>query len=554
MTTADLLITPDPISENIVDFARNSASVLIVPKAVAKKTLNSFYGANAGRLRHFSSDDELSRETYKIRELNGSTWLQRTQYALSKLFGGISLGSDEYQASITWGATQSRFAVRDDSIGQLVRLDEDNLSASTLAKYFDLYSALPAEHRPIFVIEAHDTGSTINERTKQVSEEFGFVSLSGKEKLQELIIARAPAESFPELLEQYSENSFTPGSRVELINGENPIFDGLGFHQELAAKLIHLRSIANVKGKFATIGPAKSLSLSLEDIAKNEVRSNEQQIALATKVFSNLWLLYCMEGPRELWDNTMAIASSLNDPLMQAHCFRMINTVEPHGSFSDQCSRKAAAVFHDNEIHDFASYCMNNAFVGKFYSDESVAKEFSDLAFASNETIEGFLGVALIMNNAGVAHLVDGQHAEAIEWFKRAAAQPSSKLHLLTIKINLAIALFLEGEDTSDAELIKLARSVIRQIEPQYKYQIANMLLNLKLLAQNRKNLREQIGLMLIETGLLDDDVVKKDHSTLGALAARVELLDFDVQPGFGRRADFILRHGFVPIIHHAWL
>lgn len=554
MTTVELLKTPDPISQNIIEFARNSASVLVVPKSVAKKTLRDFYEANSTRLRHFANDEDLSRETYKIRELNGSTWLQRTQYAISKLFGGISIGSDDYQASITWGATQSRFAVRDDSIGQLVRLDEDNLSASTLAKYFDLYSGLPVEHRPVFIIETHDTGSKINDRTSQVSDDFGFVSLNGKEKLEELIVARAPSQSLPELLEQYSLNSFSPGSRILLDNGNNPIFDGLAFHQKLAAKLIHLRSIANVKGKFSTIGPAKNLSSNLENIAKLESRHNEQKIALATKVFSNLWLLYCMEGPRDLWDNTMAIASSLDDKLMQAHCFRMINTVERHGAFSDQCSRQAAKIFHENELEDFASYCMNNALVGGFYTNKSVAQDFADLAFASSETIDGFLGVALIMNNAGVAHLIEGKYAQSIEWFKRAASQPSTTLHLMTIKINLAIALFLEGENTSDEELLKMARVVTRQIEPEYKYQIANMLMNLQFLAQGRRELEEQIGLLLIGTGLLDDDVVRTNHSTLESLATKLNFIKAETSVGIGRRAEFIERFGFVPIIHHAWL
>lgn len=128
MTTADLIATPDPISENIVDFARSSAHSA---EGSCEEYPENFYGANASRLRHFSNDDELSRETYKIWELDGSKWLQRNQYPLSKLFDGISLGSDGYQANISWGATQSRFAIRYGSIGQLVRLDENNLSPST---------------------------------------------------------------------------------------------------------------------------------------------------------------------------------------------------------------------------------------------------------------------------------------------------------------------------------------------------------------------------------------------------------------------------------------
>lgn len=546
--------TPDDISRALLSRAREEAEILLIPRSLSRKRMSIFYEQNLNRLRHFSSEKELSKELGRVREMNGSTPTERVRYAVGKIFGGIAIGSSDYQMSISVAGNQSRFAVRDDSINQIVRISENEIRADTLGKYFDAYSGLPREQRPVFIIETHDDGSRIDSRIANVSDEFNFARFSPEKTLESHIVQRTPSKSLSELIDQYTNNSFSSPARLTVDELEDDIVLDRTLHEELAARLLHLRSLANERGKFATVDAAKALSVRLEELSQKPLSPNEQRIALATKVFSNLWMLYCMESPRDLFDNAMAIAKTLDDELMQSHCIRLINTVEKHGSMTDQLLHRAARTFFEHELYDFANFCLNNAYVGKFYSYEPIASEFADVTLASAESIDGFLGRTIMINNVGVAYLIEGNILAATDWFEKATKQPAAPIHTLGAQVNLAIARYLEGDDAECAELNRIARKAVRQLDPRYKYQIANMLLNLAVLAQRSSTSNDEIVDLLSSTGLLRDTVVTTDHTTLAYLANNLWPSAAVTSPGTGRRADFIARHGLVPIFHHAWL
>tara|TARA_R110002012_G_scaffold7936_2_gene36753 strand:- start:153206 stop:153724 length:519 start_codon:yes stop_codon:yes gene_type:complete len=164
MMPAGAIVPPDNLSRELVSRARSSADVLLIPKALSRTRLAQFFDENVARLRHLNSEKELSRELHKILEMNGSTTFERVRYAVGKIFGGIAIGPEEYQTQISIAGSHSRFAVRDDSINQVVRISENEVDPRTPGKYLDAYTALPEEQRPLFIIETHDEGSLIDER------------------------------------------------------------------------------------------------------------------------------------------------------------------------------------------------------------------------------------------------------------------------------------------------------------------------------------------------------------------------------------------------------
>ncbi|MGE3370829.1 MAG: hypothetical protein AB7I79_18880 [Rhizobiaceae bacterium] len=485
--------------------------------------------------------------------MNGSTTFERVRYAVGKIFGGIVIGPEEYQTQISIAGNHSRFAVRDDSINQVVRISENEVNPRTLGKYLDAYTALPEEQRPLFIIETHDEGSSIDERISRAPDEMNFTRFRPDAVLEKHIVERLPSASIEELVDQYAENSFSAVSRLSVRQFENAIVRDASLHEELAARLFHVRSIANERGKFATTMAAKALSSRLDNVAADRLSDADQRIALASKILSNLWLLYCEESPRLLFDNAMAIAKSLDDELMQAHCIRLINTIEPHGTMTDQMLHRAAKTFHEHELFDFSNFCLNNAYVGKFYTDETIAGAFADLTTASAESIDGFLGRAIMINNVGVAYMIEGDFENACYWFSKVPKEPATPLHSISAEVNLAITQFVDGCDPNGGHLLRLARKTVRQIERNYRYQTANLLLNILRLASGRPE-EGEIHKLVSEAGVFDDPVVTTDHGTLARL---VRVASGDTQlsgVGPGRRARFVEKYGLVPIFHHAWL
>lgn len=550
---AGAIVTPDKLSAELVNRARSSSDVLLIPKSLSRTRLSRFFDENVSRLRHLNSEKELSRELHKILEMNGSTTFERVRYAVGKIFGGIVIGPEEYQTQISIAGNHSRFAVRDDSINQVVRISENEVNPRTLGKYLDAYTALPEEQRPLFIIETHDEGSSIDERISRAPDEMNFTRFRPDAVLEKHIVERLPSASIEELVDQYAENSFSAVSRLSVRQFENAIVRDASLHEELAARLFHVRSIANERGKFATTMAAKALSSRLDNVAADRLSDADQRIALASKILSNLWLLYCEESPRLLFDNAMAIAKSLDDELMQAHCIRLINTIEPHGTMTDQMLHRAAKTFHEHELFDFSNFCLNNAYVGKFYTDETIAGAFADLTTASAESIDGFLGRAIMINNVGVAYMIEGDFENACYWFSKVPKEPATPLHSISAEVNLAITQFVDGCDPNGGHLLRLARKTVRQIERNYRYQTANLLLNILRLASGRPE-EGEIHKLVSEAGVFDDPVVTTDHGTLARL---VRVASGDTQlsgVGPGRRARFVEKYGLVPIFHHAWL
>lgn len=553
MMSAETIATPDDLSKEFVKRARASADVLLIPKTLSRTRFAQFFNENLARLRHLNSEEELSRELRKILEMNGSTTFERVRYAIGKVFGGIALGPEEYQTQISIAGNQSRFAIRNDSINQVVRISENEVNPRTLGKYLDAYTALPEEQRPLFIIETHDEGSSIDERISRAPDEMNFMRFRPDAVLENHIVERLPSASMVELVDQYAENSFSAVSRLSVRQIENAIVMDASLHEELAARLFHVRSIANERGKFATTEAARALSNRLNGMATDQLSESDQRIALASKILSNLWLLYCEEGPRILFDNAMAIAKSLDDELMQAHCVRLINTIEPHGTMTDQMLHRAAKTFHEHELYDFSNFCLNNAYVGKFYTDETIASAFADVTTASAESIDGFLGRAIMINNVGVAYLIEGDLENASYWFSKVSREPATPLHSISAEVNLAITQYVDGCDPDGQQLLKLARKTVRQIERNYRYQTANLILNILRLASGQPEECE-VRKLALEIGVFDDPVVTGDHGTLARLAGIINGDSCLSSVGPGHRTRFIGKYGLVPIFHHAWL
>src|ERR1700743_945101 len=243
MGASPSLSTPDSLSSQLVLRARQKGCVFVFPKSISRLRLDAFYQDNIAKLRHFANDNQLSAEAHRLKSLAGKTILSRVQNAISNLFGSVSVGPEQFPIELTIASHQSRLtAMRDESVGQIVRVEEDEVSQSTLAKYFEAYSLLPADQRPLFVFEANDTSSLLTEKFSQMPSSFPVISFDTTGVLDELILNRRPCSSMAELIDQYSESSFCAIARLSHRELESLIPIDSEIVGRLAAWLFHLRA------------------------------------------------------------------------------------------------------------------------------------------------------------------------------------------------------------------------------------------------------------------------------------------------------------------------
>lgn len=545
--------TPDPLSGDLVNIARSKAAVFLFPQGQSRVRLDQFYAENAGRIRHFANERELASESVRLRRLRGGTLFDRCREAVGLIFGGVAIAVGDFPIELTFASNQSRFALRDDSVGQIVRISENELTPSTLAKFLDAYTFLPTDQRPILIIETHDSASDIDRRLRQIPEPIEIMRLDEESGLKRLVLERLPSQSMLELVDQYSENSFSAISRLESSDLVRQLPRDESLERLISARLFHLRATASERGKFATLPAADALAQMLEE--RNSALDGAQApVLLAGKVFTNLWLLYCRETDTQLFDNAMAIAAALGDEVIQAHCMRLINAVHPHGSFTDSCSRRAAAIFMERGLLDYSSYCLNNALVGKFFTFERSSHAFAEMIDGSFDQLDGFRGLPIMMNNAGVANLIEGNATGALEWFGRALKQPTMPVHRFGISVNAMIAEYIEGGDPAPEKLLRTARAIVRQIDPQYQYHTAHLLMNLSSLARADSDCAREIREILRETGLLTEPLIVDDRTTLASLGRQLGLLEQKSEFPPGARGAFLERHQLIPNYHHIWL
>jgi len=272
------------------------------------------------------------------------------------------------------------------------------------------------------------------------------------------------------------------------------------------------------------------------------------------KALNNLLLLYARERSRNLLDNSMAIACALGDKLLQAHCLRYVNLIEQPGPFAEFCLRGAAQRFKAEECYDHANYCLNNMLVGRFYSEISTAEDFRRLIEESASLIPNFRGVGIIYNNAGISHLFDGRLEEAVELFEAGMSKPNMLLHQIGLEVNRIIAMRLDGYLPDGEEVLRLAERAKNRIDSRYRFQLAEIYLNLLLAVKEGSEIARDLRRILEEGEFLADPQVLTGGQSLRVLLGKLGFRNTPEQAPPGLRGKFVQRYGFAPIMHYAWL
>jgi hypothetical protein len=405
----------------------------------------------------------------------------------------------------------------------------------------------------LFVVTAENSCEILRKKFSQCPGSFQIKEIGEHEVLNQYQISNEGCIDIESFTQQYMEQAFSA-----VANTNDNVFlpadiTESSLIKDLSAKLFRLRSVALSGSKFESIPYANDLHNQVNGLFEQKLSGKNPVIILLFKALTNLWLLYCRERDRGLFDNSLAIACALGDDLVQAHVLRFINLIEKPNVFSEYCLKKATTTFIERHCFDHANYCVNNLLMGKFFSDDEFAYRYTELIEGSASYINNLRGMSIIYNNAGVAFMVENRYHDSLELFDRGLKLPSIPLHRISIQVNRLIAQRLLGDNVSKDEIINVADNALQVIDNKYEYQIANILLNLLNMRSNDDDVRKYILRKLSENGFIENNKIPSSDS-LCNLLSRLNIISGKEYDLPGLRGRFSKRFGFVPIIHHTWL
>lgn len=316
----------------------------------------------------------------------------------------------------------------------------------------------------------------------------------------------------------------------------------------------------------------EDINVLLSNFEDKEVANADQSVILKSfECVLRLFRVYCNDSGGIDLAESEKIAQNMNNDLLLAHVYRYSNLFSDRNSVKKKEQLKyAEAIFRKKSVEDHAIYCMNNRLVNTFYTEYVNIHEFDDMQKEAINNVPGLVGMSIIYNNVGVAYLYNGYAVEALTYFQKGLDYSRDRIvQNLGLKSNILVAKGYLYEPISEAEIRILINSVFDVMGlNRLPFISANYIMNAISIA-----LRQHPGLTtdLMQHYPIIDLLQNAFQSNIlgsGSLARMILKLKMDfpefkaekltypsnLAPISGIRANFLLNHGYNPIIFNAWL
>lgn len=316
----------------------------------------------------------------------------------------------------------------------------------------------------------------------------------------------------------------------------------------------------------------EDINILLSDFKERTAEDSAQTALLKSfECILRLFKVYCNDSGGMDLSKSEEIAKNIDNDLLLAHVYRYSNLFSDRNSLKKKEQLKFAEdVFRKNSVEDHAIYCMNNRLINTFYTEYVNVHEFDDMQKESINNVPGLVGMSIIYNNVGVAYLYNGYVADALTYFQKGIDYSRDRIvQNLGLKSNILVAKGYSYEPVSELEIRILINSVFDVMGiNRLPFISANYIMNAISIA-----LRQHPGLVtdLMQHYPIINLLQKAFQSNIlgsGSLACMILKLKTDfpefkaenltcppnLSPISGIRANFLLNHGFNPIIFNAWL
>ncbi len=285
-----------------------------------------------------------------------------------------------------------------------------------------------------------------------------------------------------------------------------------------------------------------------------------------------LYRVFCNDGGKSDMSEALQLAKQLDNDILLAHVYRYAYFLE--GYTYDQkieLLNEAYNIFVHNGMEDNAIYCKNNKLVRQFDTSTVDIKEFRTLQEEAIYNVPGLVGMSHILNNTGVAHLMNGYPDEAIPFFDKGldyAYRPERCIQKVAILCNRLIARAYCFDKIEEDELLKVMNLIFDNKElMNIPFISARYAMNIVVLALSKS---KDFGVFLIQKYPVINLVQRAFNDNIlgaGQLMLQLDLIEMQYNLQIlntlnlpnqhiqttGVKKEFLTKTGLNPFIFSTW-
>ena len=281
--------------------------------------------------------------------------------------------------------------------------------------------------------------------------------------------------------------------------------------------------------------------------------------------------VYANDSPGSDLKDAYELAKDLNNDLLLAHVYRYVDYFRNiNRKEKIECLNQAKDIFIANKIEDHAIYCENNKLIQQFYSEHIKVRDFRKMHEEAINNVPGLVGMSIIYNNVGVAHLYTGNPSVAVDYFNKGLDYAQDRLiQYLGLKCNRLVALDYSLTKIEEKEIRATIGEIVGMFgKEEFSFITANYLLNL--LNIILRQIPEAYKSIVNDYPIFDivNNAIRINQLGSGSLQAQLSAISskysqFEIDqilknsPGSsisGIRERFVEDNAYSPTIFNAWL
>ncbi len=312
----------------------------------------------------------------------------------------------------------------------------------------------------------------------------------------------------------------------------------------------------------------------LIDEVDDKITQNEfdSKLLQSFQCILRLYRVFCNDGGEKDIAESYQIAKQLDNEVLLAHVYQYAYffkeyTFDERLEFLDE----AYDIFVKNGMEDNAIYCKNNRLVRQFDTNNVNISEFRTLQEEAIHNVPGLVGMSHILNNTGVAHLMNGYPDEAVPFFDRGldyAYRPERCIQKVAILCNRLIAKAYCFDKITENELLKVMNLIFDNKELlNIPFISARYAMNIVVLAISQS---KEFGVFLMEKYPIENLIQRAFNDNIlgsGQLMLQLAIIEnqynLQIQDKLnlpkqyirttGVKEEFLTKTGYNPFIFSTW-
>ncbi|MBR2137774.1 MAG: hypothetical protein IKL10_10850 [Clostridia bacterium] len=544
-------------------------TVYVVERRFAVRRGNEFFKSYSGSKHYIRNEADMKKTINKILD-----YVQKSIPNILELIGLATkypqkVGIPELlNVLLKLFFTNEHQAAGPEVIDPII-IEEESISPLYMSQLISLHKH--STLRPVIIIILKDNDFI---RAKEILEtcphglNVKLIRNSGETKIFKIInTGAADVEGF---LDAFSRQCFSTCSQTQrsvLINNE---WSNNAIANEYAPSILKVRTNLLFDEKTEALPIINDIIKSLE--SKNNNSILDEKLVEGFLCAVKLMNVYANDAPGSDLKDAYELAKDLDNELLLAHVYRYVDYFKNISRQEKiECLNKAKEIFDANKIEDHAIYCENNKLIQQFYSQNIKVRDFKKMHENAINNVPGLVGMSIICNNAGVAHLYTGNPNAAVDYFNKGLDYAQDRLvQYLGLKCNKLVALDYSLTKIEEKEI----RATIGEIigifgKNQFSFITANYLLNLLTIVL--RQIPEAYKAIINDYPIFDiiNNAIKINELGSGSLQAQLSSMaskysQFDTEKILkvkspkstisGIREFFVEDNKYSPTIFNAWL